>query len=989
MPQLPDLRAKIKLDFADLNLTAAQAKILGEVLKNELGGSRGSEIDASMRKIGASVQDTGNKMDQAGRAFVKFGQDGEVATLRLSSSTAKTRADFDKLEVRTRALGQTLDTEFRKGTTAVVRLTEDGDAAFTNLSRTMGQAQGQLAATGTAATQAGGGIAAMGVAGAVLIGVGIALAATLAPLVVTLGAFVLGVAAVATVITIGLGAILALAAGITFLAIQTQGWMATTQTVPQAQQAVTTASLAHASAVNNLNTLQKTWNATSTHTQTQLLALQSAQNQVNVSAQALTKAQEALTAAQKGAVNPLQTLKTHLGEMAQTLGQQAAPMAALFLGYVDKLVPSVQSMGQALLTWFGPRLSGIFQALTPFVTIFMSELDHLGQVLGHFIDSTVIRSPQLAGFFALMLNTGVRAVDALLANLLRLSDWFLARLPAFLPVVETVFGGLGRFLMFVIEQGGRLADWTITHWPQIVATIASIWTSIQQGWALVGPVLASFKDALAGLAPVFTFIKDHAENLKPVLVALGFVMVAMVVIFGAVVIAGALVVAALVGIATAVTMLVNWVKSWLPQAGAQFSWLGSTAQQMGRDIGATFSQIGGFMQVLVRAIGDGFWAMGNFIRTAVGEYQQAGRDIGSVFSGIGFGARGMADAVGGAFGGLKDNIWSGLHNAADVFNNFGNLVNGALGGFGIHINAVRFAQGGTVPGYAPGVDSVPALLSPGEGVLTPQTVRGLGGAGAIEALNRGGGLGAGLGALSATIGAIGGQCVEFIQAMLGLTFRGNANTWVGAPYAHTQTAAPGEVAVFTGGPYGHVAIVTGAGDGYNFPVIDSNWVAPLTIGEHMMNKGMYGFSTFLETGVAAPFGTGSPLSGLLPSLGSILKGLLSGLLAPAHAAANSIPDVWVRPLANSLLDKVQSNLEGRASGGPILPGHLYTVGEQGPELFSSNVPGQIIPGGQGGGSAVSMLERLERAVWESNRLLAAINGTPSLDRGAASRRYAT
>ncbi|PZR71651.1 MAG: hypothetical protein DLM66_00345, partial [Candidatus Dormiibacter spiritus] len=238
MPQLPDLRAKIKLDFADLNLTAAQAKILGEVLKNELGGSRGSEIDASMRKIGASVQDTGNKMDQAGRAFVKFGQDGEVATLRLSSSTAKTRADFDKLEVRTRALGQTLDTEFRKGTTAVVRLTEDGDAAFTNLSRTMGQAQGQLAATGTAATQAGGGIAAMGVAGAVLIGVGIALAATLAPLVVTLGAFVLGVAAVATVITIGLGAILALAAGITFLAIQTQGWMATTQTVPQAQQAV-------------------------------------------------------------------------------------------------------------------------------------------------------------------------------------------------------------------------------------------------------------------------------------------------------------------------------------------------------------------------------------------------------------------------------------------------------------------------------------------------------------------------------------------------------------------------------------------------------------------------------------------------------------------------------------------------------------------------------------------------------------------------------
>jgi hypothetical protein len=49
----------------------------------------------------------------------------------------------------------------------------------------------------------------------------------------------------------------------------------------------------------------------------------------------------------------------------------------------------------------------------------------------------------------------------------------------------------------------------------------------------------------------------------------------------------------------------------------------------------------------------------------------------------------------------------------------------------------RLREGGVVPGYAPGVDSVHAMLSPGEGVLVPEAVRGLGGAAAIQAINSG------------------------------------------------------------------------------------------------------------------------------------------------------------------------------------------------------------------------------------------------------------
>jgi phage-related protein/SLT domain-containing protein len=49
---------------------------------------------------------------------------------------------------------------------------------------------------------------------------------------------------------------------------------------------------------------------------------------------------------------------------------------------------------------------------------------------------------------------------------------------------------------------------------------------------------------------------------------------------------------------------------------------------------------------------------------------------------------------------------------------------------------VNLKGGGTISGYAPGRDTVPAVLSRGEGVLTPEAVRGLGGPGFVHSANR-------------------------------------------------------------------------------------------------------------------------------------------------------------------------------------------------------------------------------------------------------------
>ncbi|SDZ51156.1 Transglycosylase SLT domain-containing protein [Saccharopolyspora shandongensis] len=74
----------------------------------------------------------------------------------------------------------------------------------------------------------------------------------------------------------------------------------------------------------------------------------------------------------------------------------------------------------------------------------------------------------------------------------------------------------------------------------------------------------------------------------------------------------------------------------------------------------------------------------------------------------------------------------------DVVYNRGILPvwNGIASVFGLgKLDEVRLAGGGVLPGYAPGFDSVPAMLSPGEAVLTPEATRFLGPA-TILALNR-------------------------------------------------------------------------------------------------------------------------------------------------------------------------------------------------------------------------------------------------------------
>jgi hypothetical protein len=87
-------------------------------------------------------------------------------------------------------------------------------------------------------------------------------------------------------------------------------------------------------------------------------------------------------------------------------------------------------------------------------------------------------------------------------------------------------------------------------------------------------------------------------------------------------------------------------------------------------------------------------------------------------------------AIEGAWNRLGDIAKGPVNFVIDVVYNRGivPLWNGLAGVFGLGklAPAALLAEGGVLPGYAPGRDSVPVVLSPGEGVLVPEAVRGLG-----------------------------------------------------------------------------------------------------------------------------------------------------------------------------------------------------------------------------------------------------------------------
>jgi hypothetical protein len=112
--------------------------------------------------------------------------------------------------------------------------------------------------------------------------------------------------------------------------------------------------------------------------------------------------------------------------------------------------------------------------------------------------------------------------------------------------------------------------------------------------------------------------------------------------------------------------------------------------------------------------------------------------------------------------------------------------------------------------------------------------------------------------------------------------------------------------------------------------------------------------TFIKNYLAPVIGTVLKIA--LEAVGGVLAGLITGFSKLASFIASvvdRVKDLIELVRSNPLVKGIGSVIDnvfggGRAAGGPVSGGTTYLVGEKGPELFTPNSSGAIIPNGAGG-----------------------------------------
>lgn len=386
-------------------------------------------------------------------------------------------------------------------------------------------------------------------------------------------------------------------------------------------------------------------------------------------------------------VDPLLKFETKLGDVADVWGKRATPMAAQMMDFFTGLLPVVQSAGNVVLTWFGQNLPTILQIAGLAVKDLEGAFKTLWTFFTVFFGSMKEHLPTFESFFGLLVQFGVGAIIGLISNLLKLSDWFLVRLPAMAPIVAAVFDGLGKFIQGFGKTAGDLVDWFIKNWPEIERTAQQTWDSLKAGWDFIAPMLRQLlPDAVRVLIELWKMLHEHSDQLRAVLFLLGGTFAILVGL-------ALIVIAAISGLIIAVMMVIAWIQqfvNWVIQLNINLiQWI-----EKNDTLRASADLLGSVIHALM---------------TVVGELPQALQNpIAAV------------DAIGNAFGqaaGAAQRLWDTISRQP------GGTATGAWqgptvpGGTGTSTSSFPSAQhGGTVPGLVGAPQMI--LAHGGEAVLS-------------------------------------------------------------------------------------------------------------------------------------------------------------------------------------------------------------------------------------------------------------------------------
>jgi hypothetical protein len=409
----------------------------------------------------------------------------------------------------------------------------------------------------------------------------------------------------------------------------------------------------------------------------------------------------------------LRTLAPFLGEVARVLA------GGLLAGF-QALQPAMAPLGEALVALAAPVaelagqlgqvLAAALIALVPVITELAPPLTELISLAGTALVGAIsVLAPVLAELAPLVGNVLTGLIGA-----------FTQALKSVLPYLDDIATVIGSAVVDAVQMLLPMMPQLTEAWLTVVRAVLPLIPAMAQLTeallpALLGliPVLApvlldmatAFADIMPALVPVITAL---VEGLVPVIAALTPLIIDMAKIFTASF--------DLMFTGMIVPLLQFVVIPILRILADTLTWLWRTiAVPAIEGIGAIVS-----------------WVWENVLRPGFDSIKTAVDTVGRAFeSAVTF--------IGEAWGKLRELSAKPINFVIEtVYNNGLRLLWNKIADFvGLDplppIDPIKFAGGGVLPGYAPGVDVVPSLLSPGEAVLVPELVRMLGPANILAA----------------------------------------------------------------------------------------------------------------------------------------------------------------------------------------------------------------------------------------------------------------
>lgn len=436
-----------------------------------------------------------------------------------------------------------------------------------------------------------------------------------------------------------------------------------------------------------------------------------------------------------------------LFQIFNSIGQAIAPIVPI-IGHVigalaTALAPVIQALVpivNLLVDAFGRIIRSLTPILAPLGAVIAQLLIGLMPILSPMIDLLAQTAQQIGGALVQALTASlpslqeiVLAIASLLPELMPLvplwAEWLVTILPLvpiLLTLAATLVGYLVPVIRIVIQVVMRIwttiAGFVIPIFQRMVQIVAWVAAQVQPVLTFIGGIFRWLGQAAMWLwtnaiQPTWNFIVAAIRVawgiLKPIFNIIATVL--KVVVGGAFLILREVVKVAWIAIQVQIKIawaiikgIFNVIKAFISNVlGPIFRWL---------------------YEKVIRPVWNGIssvisWVWRNGIKPAFDKVKSA--------------VRAVRDAFQTAVDGIK-RIWDRLQGIAkkpvnfviDLYNNgIANLVNkiAKVAGIDTRLSTIpKFASGGIMPGYSPGVDSLIAAVSPGEAIMRPEFTRAVG-----------------------------------------------------------------------------------------------------------------------------------------------------------------------------------------------------------------------------------------------------------------------